>query len=268
MFQLEQFIKEPTRITCQTQTLIDLVFSNRPETIIKVGHVGMSLVYAHRKISIPCKQPKIINTRQFKHYNIETYKQDLAKVLQNQPQDGDPNTLWKEWKEKFLLVADMHAPPVARRVRSEHAPWLTSEIKRKIYDRDFLKKKSVKTGSANFDAYKKARNELNSLIQSTKARYYNDALNQCKKDPKAMWKTINQLTNKTSKITNINELVIDQKIITEPEEIAFYLNTYFNEIGSVLAKDLPEGDNSFEKYIVPVEKKLKLIDFLQLKSKT
>ena len=30
MFQLGQFIKEPTRITYQTQTLIDLVFSNRP----------------------------------------------------------------------------------------------------------------------------------------------------------------------------------------------------------------------------------------------
>ena len=129
------------------------------------------MIYAHRKISIPRKQPKIINTRQFKDYNIEAYKQDLAKLLQNQPQDGDPNTLSTEWKEKFLLVVDMHAPPVTRRVRSEHAPWLTSEIKRKIYDRDFLKKKSVKTGSANFyNAYKKARNELNRLIKSTKVR--------------------------------------------------------------------------------------------------
>ena len=251
MFQLEQFIKEPTRITCQTRTLIDLVFSNRPETILKSGvdHVGMSdhsLVYVHRKISIPRKQPKITNTRQFKHYNIEAYKQDLAKVLQNQPQ----------------------APPVTRRVRSEHAPWLTSEIKRKIYDRDFLKKKPVKTGSANFyNAYKKARNELNSLIKSTKARYYNDALNQCKKDPKAMWKTINQLTNKKSKTTNINELVIDQNVITEPEKIADSLNTYFNEIGSVLAKDLPKGDNSFEKYIVPVEKKFEINRFSPIEVK-
>ena len=127
------------------------------------------------------------------------------------------------------------------------------------YDRDFLKKKSVKTGSANFyNAYKKARNELNSLIKSAKARYYNDALNQCKKDPKAMWKTINQLTNKKSKTTNINELVIDHKVITEPEKIADSLNTYFNEIGSVLAKDLPKGDNSFEKYIVSVEKKFEI----------
>ena len=50
-------------------------------------------------------------------------------------------------------------------------------------------------------------------------------------------------------------MVIDQKVTTEPEEIADSLNTYFNEIGSVLAKDLPKGDNSFKKYIIPVEKK-------------
>ena len=102
----------------------------------------------------------------------------------------------------------MHAPPVTRRVRSEHAPWLTSEIKKKIYDRDFLKKKSSKTGSTHFfNAYKKARNQLNSLIKSTKAKYYNEALNQCRKDPKTMWKTINQLTNTKSKTTNIKGLM-------------------------------------------------------------
>ena len=108
---------------------------------------------------------------------------------------------------------------------------------------------------------------MNSLIKSTKARYYNDALNQCKKDPKAMWKTINQLTNKKSKTTNINELVIDQNVITEPEKIADSLNTYFNEIGSVLAKDLPKGDNSFEKYIVPVEKKFEINRFSPIEVK-
>ena len=78
MFQLEQLIKEPTRITSQSQTLIDLAFSNQPETIIKSGvdHVGMSdhsLIYIHRKIAIPRKQPKIINTRQFKHFNVDAY---------------------------------------------------------------------------------------------------------------------------------------------------------------------------------------------------
>ena len=67
-----------------------MAFSNRPETIIKSGvdHVGMSdhsMIYIHRKTA-PGKQPKIINTRQFKHFNVDAYKQDLGKILQNQPQ--------------------------------------------------------------------------------------------------------------------------------------------------------------------------------------
>ena len=55
-------------------------------------------------------------TRHFKRYNLELYKQDLAKILEKQPQDDDPSILWEDWKRKFLLVADMHAPPVTRRV--------------------------------------------------------------------------------------------------------------------------------------------------------
>ena len=143
MFQLEQLIEEPTRITRNTQSQIDLVFSNRSEIIVKSGveHIGISdhsLIYIHRKISVPHKQPKIINTRQYKYYNTEAFKLDLFKILQTRTHECDPNILWEDWKEKFLMVADMHAPPVIRRVRSEHVPWLTSEIKTKIYNRDFL----------------------------------------------------------------------------------------------------------------------------------
>ena len=68
MFQFEQLINEPTRVTDRIRTQIDLAFSNRPELIIKSGvhHIGISdhsLIYIHRKISIPRRQPKIINTR-------------------------------------------------------------------------------------------------------------------------------------------------------------------------------------------------------------
>ena len=70
-----------------------------------------------------------------------------------------------------------------------------------------------------------------------------------------MWKTINQLTNKKSKTTNINELINNEPVVTEPEKIvADSLNTYFNEIGTVLAKDLPKSNSSFERYVIPSDK--------------
>ena len=73
LFQFQQLIKEPTRKTQTSSTLTDLAYSNKPEIINTSGveHLGISdhsLIIICRKISIPRKKPKLINTRQFKHY--------------------------------------------------------------------------------------------------------------------------------------------------------------------------------------------------------
>ena len=64
-----------------------------------------------------------------------------------------------------------------------------------------------------------------------------------------MWKTINQLTNKRPKTTNINELLINDESVKEPELIADTMNSYFCDIGPFLANNLSNSDNCFEAYI-------------------
>lgn len=256
IFQFEQMIKEPTRITENSKTLIDLAFTNKPEIVINSGvvHLGISdhsLIFIQRKFSIPRKEPKIIKTRQFKYYNANAFKFDLAMNLQMLSETArDPNVMWEEWKNIFLLVADMHAPQITRKVRSEYAMWITDNIKRTMYHRDFLKKKAVKTGSKQFhDAYTKTRNELNRLIKKTKATYFTNTLNNCGKNSKEMWKTINKLTNKNSKTTIITEVKNDGQSITDGPSIANTFNTYFNEVGPDLARDLAPSSMLTESYM-------------------
>ena len=55
-----------------------------------------------------------------------------------------------------------------------------------------------------------------------------------------MWKTINNLTNKNSKSTNISEINVDGQVINEPREIEDTFNTFFSHIGSQLAETLQE----------------------------
>ena len=103
----------------------------------------------------------------------------------------------KNFKTKFLLVADVHAPQITRKVKSEYTPWMTNNIKKQNYHRDFLKKKAIKTGSENmFVAYKKSRNALNKLIKDTKRNYYTSALNDAKNNPKICGTQLIELTNK------------------------------------------------------------------------
>jgi uncharacterized membrane protein YgaE (UPF0421/DUF939 family) len=60
---------------------------------------------------------------------------------------------------------------------------------------------------------------MNRLIKNTKAIYFTNTLNDCKNNPKKMWKTINKLTNKKSKATLISEIRNDNQNLTKKHEI-------------------------------------------------
>ena len=153
IYGLEQLINEPTRITPTTSTLIDLIFTNRPENVYwsGVSHIAISdhsLVYAYRKISIPTfsKGINLITYRQFKHFNsVNFYADILAQTWDSIKQLYDPNDMWKRWKELFLNVCEKHAPIKTKRTRDSKSPWITAILKKRMNFRDRLKRKAIKT---------------------------------------------------------------------------------------------------------------------------
>ena len=188
-YQLKQLIKEPTRVTANTRTLIDVVITqlgNTNVTISGVIHLGISdhsLVYTCRKISTPKEKPKVVETRQFKQFNSRAFESDLNQAFSGNDvyRHDDPNDSWNTWKTVFLSLANKHAPLRQRKVRSTYNPWVTKEIKCLSYRRDFLKKKAVRHNSAYyFNEYKQCRNNLNETIKETKSNYYKSKLNACK----------------------------------------------------------------------------------------
>ena len=117
-YHYEPLIKQSTRTTETSSTLIVLAFSNRPEIVVDSGveHIGIndhSMIYVSRKVSIPRNKPKTINTRQYKNFDMNDFRSDLNRIFQTQTSNSySPNILWEEWKEKILLVADLHAPKI------------------------------------------------------------------------------------------------------------------------------------------------------------
>ena len=153
IYGLDQLISEPTRITPTTSTLIDLIFTNRPENVYcsGVSHVAISdhsLVYVYRKISIPTfsKEVNLITYRQFKHLNSANFYADiLAQPWDDIKQLYDPNDMWKRWKELFLNVCEKHAQMKTKRTRDSKSPWITTILKKRMNFRDRLKRKAIKT---------------------------------------------------------------------------------------------------------------------------
>ena len=105
LFDLLQIITEPTRVTHSTSTIIDHVYTTKPENIVEcfVPHYAISDHYPvclTRKVNY--KFPKVEHItstyRCFKKFNENAFQSDLANALQNfelnhQSVDDDFNAL-------------------------------------------------------------------------------------------------------------------------------------------------------------------------------
>ena len=212
-YQYVQLINEATRITPNSRTLIDHIITNKPDKITRhgVAHIGISdhsLIYAIRKHHTTKGEPKLIESRQFKFFDSSAFIEDIkdtpfhfATLLDN------PNEMWDVWKSLFLEVVNKHAPIRKRKVRSTYSPWLTPEIKRKMRQRDYLKKQAVKLNlEQNWREYKEARNEVTACIREAKASYFNEGIKANSGNSKETWKIINKSLGRKSKTTVINQL--------------------------------------------------------------
>ena len=90
-----------------------------------------------------------------------------------------------------------------------------------IFERDKCHKKR------QFDKYKLLRNRVTSAIRKCKKNFFNNAINE-KKDPKYLWKNINDLTNlgKTSDIVLPESLTKDNEQINGQTNIINELNKH------------------------------------------
>ena len=134
-------------------TLIDLKYTNCPDKVICSGvcHVSISdhsLIYIYRKLTIGAvtKGHNTIKYRNFKNLNRDRFRSDIASINWDTVNNyRDPNDMWREWKNTFLNVVDTHAPLQTKRVRSKKSPWITSELKKRMHDRDIMKLKAIRS---------------------------------------------------------------------------------------------------------------------------
>ena len=123
VYQLEQLIKEPTRVTKSSTTTIDLIFTNMVDNIatsgvIHLGNSDHSQIYAVRKLAVPKTRLTLKEVRNVKHFVEVDFINDLRRVSwQNVEHFDDPDLAWQAWKSDFKVILDHHAPIRHMRVR-------------------------------------------------------------------------------------------------------------------------------------------------------
>ena len=178
--------------------LIDVFITNVPDKIAcsGVSHVGISdhsMIYIINSIRRNRQTLKFKTVGNFKNFNSSDLVRDLSFVpWQSLLLISDPNCYWNKWKELFLNIADFHAPLISKRVQNHHLPWINSDIKTLMLERDRLKRIAViSKKSSNWNFFQAARNKTNSAIRISKSNYYKSLLEVNSNNPKDTWKIIN-----------------------------------------------------------------------------
>ena len=144
IYGLQQLITGSTRITPTSATLINVIFTNCPDRIVCSGvrHTSISdhsIVFAYRKSSIngTSRGHNVITYSNVRKFIRENFRNDVVSQSWDQIYcSTNPNDMWLQWKRLFLPIVDKHAPLRIMHVRVRSSPWITSELRKRMHDRD------------------------------------------------------------------------------------------------------------------------------------
>ena len=247
-YSLTQIIDEPTRTTQDTKTLIDHIATNRPELasdsgVIPCGISDHDIVYMVRKTKLPKVklQPKTLTTRNFKNFDLVQFRAEVDNIPFDTIRDvsSDVNELWQTWLDVFLAILNKHSPTVTLKIRGKTAPYMTSEIRKMIRQRDFLKAKANKTGSKYlWQAYQQLRNKVGCRLRKSKQEYFTRKIEDSRGNLKSTWKILRQVTGKGNSTTAIDRIKYENNEISDEQQISDICNHHFVSIGDKLSRNI------------------------------
>ena len=132
------------------------------------------------------------------------------------------------------------------RVRARSSPWITSELKKQMHNRNILKIKAIRS-KYPFDwmQFKKQRNIVNNEIRLAKQSYYHNSFNEYKVNSRKTWQIIHELTWRKSVKESVTSVKVNGVSIANPTMLSNEFNNHFATIGSKLASNIstPDSDN-------------------------
>ena len=221
MYNMKQLVTQPTRVTLSTSTLLDVILSNISECHTKTGVYETNIsdhymVYTVLNYEKTKSEYNVVRFRNYKSFNVSVFIDELKSCSAINDIGWSSNMLdskWNEFKENFIAISNKHAPVVTRRLKRRNNPWVTSEIVKLMYERDYVKKLAVKNNDADlWNRFRQLRNTVTRLLKENKRKYASEKLNECSGNSSKMWKTLKNLTGKDLKKPTPSNLSAEQFI--------------------------------------------------------
>ena len=208
-FSLTQYVKETTRVTGASSSLIDLVFASGPSITsccvdLHIGNSDHCTVRFCVNTGVKMKRGRKSKSHLVWHYARADFIAANA-LLSNTYSWCDLSSLdiesaWAFWKTEFLQVMSLCIP--SARIRKYQVLWINNFIQVEMKKRDSIFCKARRTGRE--DVWRSQRNKVVHLLKRAKQEYLSNI-----DSAKGFWSAIN--ATKGSR-TSIPSLKLDEDV--------------------------------------------------------
>ena len=243
LYDLKNIVKDKTCFkSLYSPTCIDLFLTNSDKSFIHTKTLSTGVSDCHKMILTVLKttfkkvKPKEVSYRCYKNFEKDKFRSDLKQRLRT----GDCKS-YSNFEDIFLNCLNRHVPLKKRVIRANEVPYMTKVLRKAIATRSRLENRYYRNKTANSKtAYKKQKNYVSRLYKKDREKYYTNLDNKHITDNKRFWFTMKPFFSDkgagTSKIT----LVEDDKIISEDQDVANTLNSFFDNAVPSLGLYIPE----------------------------
>ena len=229
-FNLSQMIKQPTRITETSATLIDVILASNTDFVkeAKVLPCSVSdhdLIYLVFSLKKDRPAPVYVTTRSFKHYDQAAFRKDIYtgpwSVIDI---FDDVDDKLYAFHQIFDDILDSHAPIKVVKIRSRPNPCVTAEIRALMKTRDHWRKLARKTNDPlAWAGYKNFKREVKRELRLAEQQYAETQIRNNPNNTGCIWKTIRSFIPKKS---------VNRKTYSKEDKlVANEFNKFFTSIG-------------------------------------
>lgn len=240
IFDLKQIITHPTRITADTESLIDILCVNKNWNVIESGTKDTSYLSDHDMVYafLEFEHEEILQQkfcRNFNNIEMDKFDEDAKKMNWGrvyQLENIDDKVKWLN--SCVLSLIDFHAPLVPISKKKLKAPWMTYNLKCILKARDNAHRKYKRTRTeADRRYYCQIRNYTNRAVNIEKKKYYEHTIKQNINNSKVFWNKMrwwgfvnNNKSNSIATSENFNPNEINEHFINCTSHITSEVKLY------------------------------------------
>ena len=250
-----QMVTVATRMwSGQAESGLDHLYTNRPDKISDVyaeytGGSDHKLIKVTRYSKSIKNRVRYVRKRCYKDFNKQEFSNKVKELSWYDVYTcEDTNQAAYLLTTKLLSILDHMAPVRTVQCRRQYAPWLSSNTKELMKERDKAQKLAASTGNMDhWRDFKNKRNGVTARLWSGKKSWEKERLSNTDNNPQTLWKNMKGWLNWKSSGPP-SQLFSEGRIVNSPADLADTMNKFFTNKVVQLRQGIPaNGSDPLKK---------------------